>query len=155
MKYRNSGQRQIWYAREGVLWKEVMPHKIIGVLWSSQQVCEQGMPGWYRMLELPKSVLKIIRFHSGKISSAALLSLVWFGVSIDKLEKGVNTGVIDFTDNTKLFSVEKMRLVQRAAGGHETEWLLKGQMQFRKGKVMHMWRERSNLNFTEKCCLLN
>lgn len=45
-----------------------------------------------------------------------------FGISINKLEKGINTEVIEFTDNTKLLSVEKMRLVQNAAGeGHETE----------------------------------
>lgn len=49
------------------------------------------------------------------------LSLL-FGISTNNLEKEVNSEVIEFTDNTKLFSVGKMRLVQRTAGeGCETE----------------------------------
>lgn len=77
--------------------------------------------------------------HNGKISSIALLGPVLFGKSINKLEKGVSTEVTEFNDNTELFSVENIRLVQRAAGeGHETECLSKQQMQFKKGRVMHM-----------------
>lgn len=60
--------------------------------------------------------------------------------------------MIELIDHTKLFSVEKMR---GAGEGHETEQLLKLQMQFRKGGGMHMRRERSDLNFIEKQYLLN
>ena len=47
--------------------------------------------------------------------------LVLFGISINNLEKEVNSEVIEFTDNTKSFSIEKIRLVRRAVGeGRET-----------------------------------
>lgn len=47
--------------------------------------------------------------------------LVLFGISINNLEKDANSEVIEFTDNTQLFSIEKMRLVRRAVGeGRET-----------------------------------
>lgn len=56
------------------------------------------------------------------MSSIALLDLVLFGVSINKLEKRASSEVIDFPGNTELFSVEKMRLVQRDMGkGQATE----------------------------------
>lgn len=56
------------------------------------------------------------------MSSTALLGLVLFGISINKLEKRASTEVIEFPGNTELFSVEKVRLVQRDAGeGQATE----------------------------------
>lgn len=43
-----------------------------------------------------------------------LLVLVLFGISRNNLEKDINSEATEFTDDPKLFSIGKVRLVQRA-----------------------------------------
>lgn len=67
-----------------------------------------------------------------------------FGISTNNLEKEVNSEVIVFTDNTKLISVGKMRLVQRTAEGNfvtiSSKGLLRKFLQVvKKIKVVHFY----------------